>query len=129
MFNNIGNKLKALAQILCWAGIVASFIAALVLWSNSSYRNPTVGTGFIVLIAGSLGSWIGSWTLYAFGQITEGADGLLEELGFRVTLSCNEQSSTLIAGDPDCLYSLGRFNRDGRLSTAEFMTKLTSSLQ
>ena len=66
---------------------------------------------------------------YPFGQISEGADTLLADLGFRVTLSCNERPSTLTAGDPDCLYSLGRFNRDGRLSTAEFMTKLTSSLQ
>lgn len=64
---------------------------------------------------------------YPFGQISDGADRLLAELGFRVTLSCNEQSSTLTSGDPDCLYSLGRFNRDGRLSTAEFMVKLAAS--
>ena len=66
---------------------------------------------------------------YPFGQITEGADGLLEELGFRVTLSCNEHRSPLNSGDPACLFSLGRFNRDGRLSTAEFMVKATGPLR
>lgn len=66
---------------------------------------------------------------YPFGQISDGADDLLKELGFCVTLSCREQRSLLIAGDPDCLFSLGRFNRDGRLSTAEFMAKATKSAQ
>ena len=60
---------------------------------------------------------------YPFGQITEGADQVMQQLGFRVTLSCNEQSSTLTAGNRDCLFSLGRFNRDGRLSTEAFMAR------
>lgn len=62
---------------------------------------------------------------YPFGQITDGADQLLQELGFRVTLSCREVRSLLSSGDPGCLYALGRFNRDGRLSTQEFMAKAT----
>lgn len=61
---------------------------------------------------------------YPFGRISEGADGVLQELGFRVTLSCREIRSQLTSGDAGCLYSLGRFNRDGRLSTADFMAKL-----
>lgn len=66
---------------------------------------------------------------YPFGQISAGADDLLAELGFRVTLSCSEIHSRITAGDPACLYSLGRFNRDGRLSTEVFMKKVTASLQ
>ena len=61
---------------------------------------------------------------YPFGQITEGADELLKDLGFRVSLSCSEMRSTVISGDPNSLFSLGRYNRDGRWSTEEFMKKL-----
>ena len=61
---------------------------------------------------------------YPFGQLTEGADGLLREMGFRVSLTCNELRSAVTSGDPDSLFSLGRFNRDGRLTTEEYMKKL-----
>lgn len=61
---------------------------------------------------------------YPFGQITEGADEILKELGLRISLSCSEMRSEITCGDPDSLFSLGRYNRDGRLTTEEFMKKL-----
>lgn len=61
---------------------------------------------------------------YPYGAITPGADDILKELGFSMSLSCAEKRSLLSSGDPDCLFSLGRYNRDGRLSTAEFLEKL-----
>lgn len=61
---------------------------------------------------------------YPFGQLTAGADDLLAEMGFRVTLTCNEQRSQLTSGDARCLFSLGRYNRDGRWSTEAFMARL-----
>ena len=61
---------------------------------------------------------------YPFGQITEGADDVLREMGFRVSLTCNEHRSVLTSGDKNCLFSLGRFNRDGRWSTDGFMERL-----
>ena len=61
---------------------------------------------------------------YPFGQLTDGADALLQEMGFRITLTCNEEKSLLTSGNSDCLFSLGRYNRDGRISTEEFMAKL-----
>ena len=61
---------------------------------------------------------------YPFGQLTPGADALLQDLGFRVSLTCNEEKSLLTSGKSGCLFSLGRYNRDGRLSTDTFMKKL-----
>ena len=58
---------------------------------------------------------------YPYGQIAEGADAILADLGFQITLSCYEKRSVLQSGDPGCLFSLGRFNRDGRLDTETFM--------
>ena len=63
---------------------------------------------------------------YPYGQLTREADELLKDMGFRMSLTCNEQRSVLTSGDPDCLFGLGRFNRDGRLSTGEYMQKLLS---
>lgn len=61
---------------------------------------------------------------YPYGAITPGADDLLRELGFSLSLSCTEQRSLLVSGDPSCLFSLGRYNRDGRLSTLAFLERL-----
>lgn len=71
MFNNIGSKMKKLATFFCWCGIIASVIATLALWSAHEEYAPTIGTGFLVLICGIAGSWLGSVALYAFGQITD----------------------------------------------------------
>lgn len=71
MFNNIGNKMKNLATIICWCGIIATVIATLVIWGAHEDYSPTIGTGFLVLISGIAGSWLGSVALYAFGQITD----------------------------------------------------------
>ena len=64
---------------------------------------------------------------YPFGQLTDGADDLLQEMGFRITLTCNEEKSLLTSGQSNCLFSLGRYNRDGRIRTEEFMVKLLES--
>ncbi len=61
---------------------------------------------------------------YPYGSIAPGADGLMAELGFRVTLSCREAVSTVQAGDPQSLFSLGRWNRDGRWTTEAFLSRL-----
>ena len=71
MFDNIGGKLKGLAKVLCWTGIAASVIAAFALWSTSSYYNNTIGTGLAVLVVGVCASYVASWSIYAFGQITD----------------------------------------------------------
>ena len=72
MWYHIGRKLKALAKVICWLGIIGSVIGAIVLWSqNNGYRNPTILSGFLCLGLGCLGSWIGSWTLYGLGLVVE----------------------------------------------------------
>ncbi len=71
MFDNIGGKLKVFAKVLCWIGIISSCICAIVLWSINSRYQPTAGAGFLVLIFGCLGSWIGSFFTYGFGELID----------------------------------------------------------
>ncbi len=69
MFDNIGRKIKTLAKVSCWMGIIGSIIVAIVMINN--YYIETRISGWIVLFAGPLVSWISSFTLYALGEIAE----------------------------------------------------------
>ena len=66
MFNNIGSKIKSVASVLCWIGIIGSVISA--------FAMPNFFWGLVVVIAGSLTSWISSVILYGFGQLIENSD-------------------------------------------------------
>lgn len=79
MYNNIGEKIKTLAKVIAWLGIIGSIIWGIILIvqgeqvsSYSSYLSGAgstlTGTGIAVMILGSLGSWISSWALYAIGD-------------------------------------------------------------
>ena len=82
MFENIGGKIKILAKFICLAGVVVSLLEAGSIWVNGSnislfannYRLPQTGSilsGVFVLVVGSLCSWIGTWFIYAFGDLVE----------------------------------------------------------
>ncbi|MBE5787681.1 MAG: hypothetical protein E7324_09105, partial [Clostridiales bacterium] len=81
MFDNIGGKIKKLAVIVCWLGIVGSVIGAIALWASSNRYNDMTGIGFAVLIGGCLFSWIGSFATYAFGELVENSAIQAGELG------------------------------------------------
>lgn len=71
MFENIGGKIKALAKVICWIGIVASIIAAISVWAAGDRWNPTFLPGLLILVAGCLGSWLGSFFTYGLGELIE----------------------------------------------------------
>ena len=71
MFDNIGGKIKNLAQVLCWIGIIASVVGAIALWAQNSRYYNTIALGFGVLIGGAVGSWVGSFFMYGFGELIE----------------------------------------------------------
>lgn len=71
MWDNIGGKLQSLAKVLCWLGIIVSFITAIVFWSQNSRYNSTILMGILYLVIGSLASWIGSWAMYGLGLVVE----------------------------------------------------------
>lgn len=69
MFNNIGKKIKGLAALVCWLGIISCALTACVLLAAEH-----VGIAILVLIFGILSCWISSFYAYAFGTITENSD-------------------------------------------------------
>lgn len=74
MFSNIEKKIKTLAKVLTWIGIVGSVLAGLMLiitGMSQGAGGAGVALGILMMVLGSLGSWISSLTLYAFGQLVE----------------------------------------------------------
>ena len=74
MFNNIGGKIKVLAQVEAWIGIISSVIIGIYLIGQGmdAYDGEIiVMTGVIILVVGSLFSWLSAFVLYGFGELVE----------------------------------------------------------
>lgn len=69
MFDHIGSKIKIVAQVIAWIGILASVIGGIVFMALT--ESPP---GFLVMIAVPLVSWLSSLTRYGFGQQIENTD-------------------------------------------------------
>lgn len=65
MFDNIGGKIKGLAKVLCWLGIIASIIVGAIMCTDED----AALFGILYILIGSLLSWIGSFLLYGFGEL------------------------------------------------------------
>lgn len=80
MWNNIGHKIKVLAKVICWIGIILSVLigilaigtgGALRAYGYSYNTGSNILTGILIIVLGALGSWLGSLTLYGFGELIE----------------------------------------------------------
>ena len=91
MFSNIGRKIKVLAKVFCWLGIIGSIVIGVLMISGSSYFTAISGNlgddvaafaagspgafgGIIFIIIGSLVSWISSFALYGFGELVDNSE-------------------------------------------------------
>lgn len=79
MFNNIGGKIKTLAGVTCVLGMIASACGAAALWAQNSRYTPTIFLGVLVLGLGCLGSWVGSFFTYGFGELIENTKAIHED--------------------------------------------------
>ena len=78
MFNNIGSKIKTLANVLFWGGIFLSLIIAVgffIIYLVLSLRNTEdvrmLIAGIVYLIAGPIFALINGLLLYGFGELIE----------------------------------------------------------
>lgn len=63
MFEDIGGKIKKLAVVTCILGMSASVIWGFVLFADS------IPIGLLVMAVGCVCSWVGTFTLYGFGEL------------------------------------------------------------
>ena len=80
MWSNIGHKIQVLAKVICWIGIVISVIAGIAIiaggnavrsYGYSYNTGSSTLLGILTIVLGALGSWLGSLTLYGFGELIQ----------------------------------------------------------
>ena len=67
-YENIGGKIKGLAKWIFAIEAIAAIITAFVLFFAD---DSLIIVGIITLVCGPIIAWIGSWILYAFGELVE----------------------------------------------------------
>lgn len=87
MFNNIGGKIKALAAVITWIGIIASFIAGFAVFKDN------VLLAILIIIIGSVISWVSAFVLYGFGHLIVKVDELADDC-HRISLNENSNDSS-----------------------------------
>lgn len=61
---------------------------------------------------------------YPYGLHNAVTEGLLREMGVRVTVTIREGRNTLQVGDPSCLYGMSRFNITEDVSGAQLLARM-----
>lgn len=88
MFNNIGSKIKALAKVICWLGIIASAVGgiAYIISMSRLYNQSMMAViivflaGLIIAAVGALVSWLSTFILYGFGELIEKVSSIEENI-------------------------------------------------
>ena len=87
---NIGGKIKTLASVIAWLGIVGSIIIGIILMATAE---ELIFAGIISDIVGSISSWIGSFLLYGFGELVENSGIIAQKTN--VTLPKSKDFNTV----------------------------------
>ena len=80
MFSNIGWKIKTVAVVFCWFGIIGSIFIGIMYGTSLEVlpASARVLVGILSIIFGSLLSWVSSFFIYGFGQLIENTDFLVD---------------------------------------------------
>ena len=63
--------------------------------------------------------------VYPFGAKSDSTEKFIKEMGFSCTLTCTEEPN-VITKNPDSLYELGRYRRDGRESMQNLLIRINT---
>lgn len=77
MFDNIGGKIKVVAQTVCLLGIIASVLIGMRIIVQGGI---SILLGFLTIAIGSVFSWLGSFIFYGIGQLIENSDILVDKI-------------------------------------------------
>lgn len=88
MFSNIGGKIKVLAMVLAWLGIILSVIIGII-----TIRYSLIA-GLLYAGIGALSSWVGSFLLYGFGELIENVTSINFKLDLRSINYNNSATNT-----------------------------------
>ena len=69
MYDNIGGKIKGLAKTMFIVAAIGAVITGIVLLATVD--DYLILYGLLTLVCGPIIAWVGSWILYAFGELVE----------------------------------------------------------
>ena len=119
MFENIGDKLKTLASVICWVGVAISVsIVGYLLLLNPNNTFILI-ISLIILIVGPLISWLLTCCLYAFGELVSKTCKISEHLqaGIKQTTEITPTTS------PETSDSLDKWLETGLITKEEYDAK------
>lgn len=122
MFENIGEKIKSLASIICWFGIVASIAVALFLFASAPEDGVIVIFSMVILILGPLISWLSTCILYGYGELISKSceiTMILHKTSENVNTSSASQPSK-----PELLATLDKWLENGLITEEEYNNKI-----
>lgn len=115
MFDNIGSKIKMLAKVICWVGIIMSCLAGLIILING---DDGAGVGLVIMIVGSLTSWVCSFFAYGFGELI---DKTTEVASNTKKLAMNQPTQPTTPEDK--LATLEKWREQGLITDEEYQTR------
>ncbi len=62
--------------------------------------------------------------VYPYGIVSRESISVVRGLGFRASMVCEDRKNALTAGDPDCLFGLGRYLRPAGLSSESYFRRI-----
>ena len=71
LYEDIGGKIKNWAKWIFIVEAICSVIAGIVLFTEAEYDEIYILYGLLAIFVGPFAAWVGSWILYAFGQLVE----------------------------------------------------------
>lgn len=79
MFDFIGAKIRLVAKVQCWIGIIASVIVGFKVMLSDDGGTAFL-IGLLILVFGTLFSYVGSFLLYGFGQLVDNSDEIVAQM-------------------------------------------------
>ena len=122
MFDHIGSKIKSLAKIVCWAGIIISVLIGIVMLASGGDVSSPIG--LVLMFAGPLCSWIGSFFVYGFGELIEKTTEIAENT--RPAIPRNHPTLITVEGgsNEDKRMILTKWKEQGLITEEEYQEKI-----
>ena len=112
MFDNIGGKIKGLAQVTFVVEAIAAFITGITLMALDAELIPI---GLLVIVVGPLVAWASSWLLYGFGELIDKICDIE-----RNTRSAEEKNTAQSKVDAERISKIEKWRALGIISEEEY---------
>ena len=121
-FEDIGKKIKDFAKWSCWITILLIWIAAPIIFIIFLTENneelcliPIIAAIVVPFLV-----WVGSWTIYAFGELVERAASIDNKIG----MSGNAKSQVQSKIDNERIAKLEKLRAQGLITEEEYQAAL-----